>query len=85
MWRSCVLSLPLQQDFPDKVAYNLVHRRTIGDLKDELADLSAKFSAEKDESEKLKLELNERDEERRRTDENFKTSLKNNSELVGRL
>jgi hypothetical protein len=50
-------------------------------LKDELADLSAKFSAEKDEAEKLKLELNERDEERRRTDEN----LKNNSDLVGRL
>ncbi len=54
-------------------------------MKDELADLAAKFSAEKDESEKLKLELNERDEERRRTDENLKASLKNNSDLVGRL
>ncbi len=54
-------------------------------MKDEVADLAAKFSAEKDESEKRKLELNERDEERRRTDENLKTSLKNNSDLVAML
>jgi len=54
-------------------------------LRDELADLSEKFSAEKDEAQKLKLELNERDEERRRTDENLKDSLKNNSDLVGML